>query len=78
MHLLLSSPMLIGCISLVSYISRNIVSSKLTSLVGRNNLYAYQGRTAANRMAEVAIKEFQQDHNLTELYQTMLHGKWNQ
>lgn len=29
-------------------------------------------------MAERAIKEFQQDHNLTEVYHTMLHGKWNQ
>lgn len=45
---------------------------------GRNNLYAYQARTSANRMIEKAIAEFQQDHNLTEIYHTMLHGRWNQ
>jgi hypothetical protein len=47
-------------------------------LVGRANHHATQARTSANRYAEKAVKAFQQDYNLTQMFHEMLHGKWNQ
>lgn len=46
--------------------------------VGKNYLYAKQGRAATNIMAQKAINLFAKDAELTEYYHTkMADGKWN-
>ena len=47
------------------------------SLVARDNLYVYQGRTAANRFAREAIDAFHRDYNLTEGFHSLLDRKWD-
>ncbi len=47
-------------------------------LVGKNYLYAKQGRAATNTMAQGVKKLFAKDAELTEYYHTkMANGKWN-
>lgn len=53
-----------------------MVLLRLTS-VARSNLYAFQGRTAANYHAKQAIIAFEQDANLTHTFHSMLDGKWD-
>ncbi|KAI9761816.1 MAG: urea active transporter [Chaenotheca gracillima] len=43
----------------------------------RNNLYAMQGRSSTNQIAQSVMSSFQQDHNLTDTYHKLLDGKWN-
>lgn len=57
--------------------SRNCCGAE-SVIVGRANHHATQARTSANRYAEKAVKAFQQDYNLTQMFHEMLHGKWNQ
>jgi hypothetical protein len=46
--------------------------------VGKNRLYAQQGRAATNSLAEQARKLFQRDAEITSYYNTVLaNGKWN-
>ena len=42
----------------------------------RNNLYAGQGRSAANGVADRVRDLFEQDHELTVRYNGLLGGKW--
>lgn len=46
--------------------------------VGRNNLFARQGRASANAESELAQALFQKDKDLTNFYHTQVaNGKWN-
>ena len=52
--------------------------NKMHVTVGKNYLYAKQGRAATNVMAEEVKKLFAKDAELTEYYHTkMANGKWN-
>lgn len=53
------------------YIFNNIMIS-----TARNNLYAGQGRSNANAIADLVRDLFEQDHALTVRYNTLLDGKW--
>ena len=53
------------------YIFNNIMIS-----TARNNLFAGQGRSAANLVADQVRDLFEQDHELTVRYNTLLDGKW--
>lgn len=43
----------------------------------KNNLYAEQGRTSTNALAQSVMDYFNQDHALTVRYHDLLNGKWN-
>ena len=43
----------------------------------KNKLYAMQGRTSANTMAEHVLDQWDNDHKLTVRYNTLLNGKWS-
>lgn len=43
----------------------------------KNNLYAEQGRTSTNAMAQHVLNEFAYDHQLTAQYNGLLDGKWD-
>lgn len=45
--------------------------------LGRNRLYAEQGRANANDHAELAKRYFQQDAELEKQYHSINNGKWN-
>lgn len=45
--------------------------------IGRNRLYAEQGRANANEYAELAKRYFQQDAELEKAYHQVNGGKWN-
>ncbi|GFZ49819.1 hypothetical protein JCM24511_07222 [Saitozyma sp. JCM 24511] len=51
--------------------------NRLYISAGRSNLYAEQGRTAANVFAKDAIAAFEQDANLTAAFHSMEGGKWD-
>lgn len=44
--------------------------------VARNNLYAEQGRSSANVVAQHVLSQFAHDHELTAQYNSLLDGKW--
>lgn len=50
----------------------------LDSSAAKSNLYATQGRTAANVFAQEAMDLFERDIDLTEEFHNMLGGKWRQ
>lgn len=43
----------------------------------RNNLYAEQGRTSTNALAQHVQNQFAYDHQLTRQYNELLNGKWD-
>ncbi|GAB7347368.1 hypothetical protein MBLNU459_g4302t2 [Dothideomycetes sp. NU459] len=43
----------------------------------KNNLYAEQGRTSTNAIAQHVLNDFAYDHQLTAQYNGLLDGKWN-
>lgn len=43
----------------------------------KNNLYAEQGRTSTNAVAQHVLNEFAYDHQLTAQYNGLLNGKWD-
>ncbi|KAH7092464.1 hypothetical protein FB567DRAFT_435039 [Paraphoma chrysanthemicola] len=45
--------------------------------VARNNLYAKQGRTSTNAVAQHALNQFAKDQDLTVRYNSLLDGKWD-
>jgi hypothetical protein len=52
--------------------------NELYVMVGKNRLYAKQGRAATNSLAEKAKKIFDRDAEITSYYNTVLaNGKWN-
>jgi len=52
--------------------------TELYVTVGRNRLYASQGRASANELARQARALFQADASLSDYYNhTLAHGKWN-
>ena len=51
--------------------------NELYIAVGRNNLYAEQGRNAANLYGKKALDAFMNDWNLTEQFHSMLDRKWD-
>lgn len=52
------------------------IVTELHITAGKNNLYASQRRTGANKLADKALKLFQEDHDLTVSYHSLLDGKW--
>ncbi len=50
----------------------------LWTAVGRSNLYAGQGRQAANYNADLASRMFTADRAIATRYQGLLGGKWTQ
>ncbi|GAB7363249.1 hypothetical protein MBLNU230_g3531t1 [Neophaeotheca triangularis] len=42
----------------------------------RNNLYAMQGRSSANTLAQHVLDQFEHDQELSHTYNTLLDGKW--
>lgn len=42
----------------------------------KNNLYAEQGRSSTNTLAQNVLDDFAQDHALTQRYHSLLNGKW--
>jgi hypothetical protein len=50
--------------------------NRLYVTVARNRLYAQQGRSAANRLAEAAKQLFARDAELSRGYEAAAHGKW--
>lgn len=46
--------------------------------VAKSRLFATQGRSAANLLADHARDCLDRDHELTEAFHTLKHGKWNQ
>lgn len=51
--------------------------SLMNIAIGRNRLYAHQGRANANRFADQAKQYFKQDAQLKEEYHSINGGKWN-
>lgn len=49
----------------------------ITISSSKNKLYAMQGRTSANSMAEHVLDQWDYDHELTDQYNKLLSGKWN-
>ena len=47
-------------------------------LAAKSNLYATQGRAAANFHAQMAMDCFERDWELTQEYHKLEGGKWNQ
>jgi hypothetical protein len=47
-------------------------------LVRRNNVYAHQARTSANIEGKKAIEHFEQDFNLSRIFNELEDGKWDQ
>lgn len=47
-------------------------------IAAKSNLYATQGRTAANVMAQAARDAFERDYDLTEEFNEKENGKWRQ
>ncbi|KAK5947409.1 hypothetical protein PMZ80_001559 [Knufia obscura] len=45
--------------------------------IARNNIYAQQGRTSTNMLAQTTLQLFDNDHMLTQRYHELLNGKWN-
>ncbi|KAF2822526.1 hypothetical protein CC86DRAFT_469866 [Ophiobolus disseminans] len=43
----------------------------------RNIIYAQMGRNSANRWMQHVIDAMNRDHNLTQIYHTLLNGKWD-
>jgi hypothetical protein len=43
----------------------------------RNIIYAQMGRNSANRWMQHVIDAMNKDHNLTQIYHTLLNGKWD-
>jgi len=43
----------------------------------KNQLYAFQGRSSANAMAEHVLDRWKYDHDLTDRYHKLLGGKWD-
>lgn len=50
----------------------------LIKAAAKSNLYATQGRTAANRFAQDALDCFDRDEELTQEFNKVENGKWNQ
>lgn len=46
--------------------------------VRRNNVYAHQAKTAANAEGRKAVEHFEQDFNLSRIFNELEDGKWNQ
>ncbi len=57
--------------------STKLTSIHVLSIVARSNLYATQGRTAANYFAADALKCFDRDAELTDEFHALADGKWN-
>ncbi len=53
------------------------IMTELNITVGKNRLYASQGRSEANLMANKVRELFEADAKLTERYHSMANGKWN-
>nr|AQQ75023.1 GH115 [uncultured bacterium] len=51
--------------------------NELYVTVGKNHLYAKQGRSATNELAFRARKLFENDALITERYHSLKNGKWN-
>jgi hypothetical protein len=51
---------------------------ELIGLVRRNNVYAHQARTSANIEGKKAIEHFEQDFNLSRIFNELEDGKWDQ
>ena len=51
---------------------------KLMCLVRRNNVHARQARTSANIEGKKAIEHFEQDFNLSRIFNELEDGKWDQ
>jgi hypothetical protein len=51
--------------------------NKMYMAAARSNQYAIQARTSANIYAWQAIHAFHQDANLTQMFHSMLDGKWD-
>jgi hypothetical protein len=51
---------------------------ELISLVRRNNVHARQARTSANIEGKKAIEHFEQDFNLSRIFNELEDGKWDQ
>jgi hypothetical protein len=52
--------------------------TELYTTVGKNQLYAKQGRASANELAKQARELFKKDADLSAYYNhTLAHGKWN-
>lgn len=43
----------------------------------KNNLYAEQRRSSANHYAELVLRDFEKDSEITDEYHAQLDGKWN-
>jgi hypothetical protein len=43
----------------------------------RNIIYAQMGRNSANKWMQHVIDAMNKDHNLTQIYHTLLNGKWD-
>lgn len=50
----------------------------LSIAAGRNNQYALQGRTSANRHAEKAVAALHEDWRISQEFESKLNGKWQQ
>jgi hypothetical protein len=50
----------------------------LICLVRRNNVHARQARTSANIEGKKAIEHFEQDFNLSRIFNELEDGKWDQ
>jgi hypothetical protein len=51
--------------------------NKLHAAVRRNNVYAHQARTATNAEGKRAIEHFEQDFNLSRIFNELEDGKWD-
>jgi len=51
---------------------------ELIGLVRRNNVHARQARTSANVEGKQAIEHFEQDFNLSRIFNELEDGKWDQ
>ncbi len=68
-----------ACFQLVLYpVKASAVLNELYITVGKNRLYAVQGRASTNDLAERARELFRADEQLARYYnETMSGGKWN-
>jgi len=54
------------------------IQYELTCVVRRNNVYARQARTSANLEGKKAIEHFEQDFDLSRIFNELEDGKWDQ
>ena len=55
-----------------------LMRRELIWLVRRNNVHARQARTSANIEGKKAIEHFEQDFNLSRIFNELEDGKWDQ